>query len=382
MGKVYDVAVLGATPAGYVAALTLASRGRDVALVIAPASRTESPLADWIPADLLDVCPPLRAVKSATDGPFRAVVFHSPRMDRQAAYRHRGHAGYLLQTERLRAALAEQARRRGVRTLRCSRPPALEPEETFVVLGLEDGGRSTSGRTDRRELRAALLLIAQDRPEEVVSRLTLPVRSVPTGKLTAWGLDVPLAVRPRRGLDAELHVVASTRGERLGVYFLSRRRLHVRIIFTDPVGVSGPEALGGFVSTLQDAGLVPARLDLRKAAAAMWRPPAGVALELETHLAKRTLLVGTAGGFASALSGQTLDPSIRSALVAAEVAERALGAADVQEVLSQYKNQWRRLLADRIRPPGTSLSMLLPMVLTNRAITRKFARAFLYGESM
>ena len=45
----YEVAVLGATPAGLVAAHYLASHGCQVVLVDAPRESTECPLADWVP---------------------------------------------------------------------------------------------------------------------------------------------------------------------------------------------------------------------------------------------------------------------------------------------------------------------------------------------
>jgi flavin-dependent dehydrogenase len=177
-------------------------------------------------------------------------------------------------------------------------------------------------------------------------------------------------------------VVAFGGTDMMGVFFAVGGLLHVRIIsaaFAPPATI---DSLVKLISGLQGKDLIEGRLELNKAKAAIWHPPGGMALELEMHTAKRTMLVGTAGGFASATTGQTLDPSVRSALVAADVADKALHSRKVQEAIWQYKNQWREKLAQRIRPSGTSLQMLLPMVLSNKAIMGKFAKAFLYGKSL
>lgn len=68
--------------------------------------------------------------------------------------------------------------------------------------------------------------------------------------------------------------------------------------------------------------------------------------------------------------------------MAADVADRALRSSAVQDTLAEYKQQWRGPLADRIRPLGTSLQMLVPMILSNKAMAERFARAILHGENI
>ena len=379
MPTAYDIAVLGATPAGYVAALTLARQGHTAAVMDCPASRTESPLADWMPAELVRTCPALKAVaKTGTDGPFRAVQFHSADLAREAVFQQRTHAGFVLRRARLVKALEGRARKAGIRIVRARHTVRPELEESSISLG------------SRPRVRAALLLIAQDSPAEAVASLGLAVRAAPSGRMTVWGIDVPFR---SRSPDKALHVVAFEKSDQLGMFFVAGDVLHVRIVATRRTrpasagpeasdGAVGANALGELIARLQQGGLLPAKLNLGKATAAAWNPPGGAALELESHLAKRTLLIGTAGGFASAMSGQTIDPSVRSALVAAEVVHEALASDGVQEALADYKKRWRDPLADRIRPPGTTLRMLMPMVLSNKAMTARFAKALLYGESL
>ena len=317
MPKSYDIAVLGATPAGYVAAITLAKKGRKVIVLSATGSATESPLADWIPADVVKASAALGSVRSSgMEAPFRHVQFHSADLSQQAAYRSRATAGYVLRRSNLLSAFAKAARRAGVDRAELTGASAVELQEGAVAVRA------------KRPCQAALLLIAQDRPAEVIARLALPARSVPVGQITVCGLDIPAG---RARLDKALHVVARPGGaERLGMFFGAGSVLHVRILSiaapAAPGRTTAPakpasegqlvEAIGRLVARLQGGGLLPARLSLSRATAAIWRPPGGVARERETHLAKRSLLIGTAGGFASAMSGQMLDASIRSALVA------------------------------------------------------------------
>ena len=133
---------------------------------------------------------------------------------------------------------------------------------------------------------------------------------------------------------------------------------------------------------LQVAGLVPGALALDQARGSVWRPPAGVALDLETHVAKRCLLIGTAGGFSEAVTGQTLTASVRSALLAAEVARQALDSDNCQDALRRFKSSWRRSLADFIRPPNTSLHMLLPLLFVNKRVVSRFTTALLDGKNI
>ena len=78
MAKVYDIAILGGTPAALAAGYRLAKDGLSVILVNCPCPGQESPLSDWTPASLfaLDGMPKSLPKKcSAT--PFRSVRYHS-----------------------------------------------------------------------------------------------------------------------------------------------------------------------------------------------------------------------------------------------------------------------------------------------------------------
>lgn len=196
-------------------------------------------------------------------------------------------------------------------------------------------------------------------------------------------LDVPLSSpADAKQVGKALNVVELPERTELGMYFAVGPTLHLRVVSSSPAAGTRAAELSAMLATLQAAELLPARLSLGRARGAVWLPPAGVALELETHVAKRCLLVGTAGGFAEAVTGQTLAASVRSALLAADVARKALDSDDCQEALMHFKTVWRRSLADFIRPPNTSLQMLLPLLFANKRIIGRFTAALLEGKNI
>jgi hypothetical protein len=183
-------------------------------------------------------------------------------------------------------------------------------------------------------------------------------------------------------LRGALHVIESRDRSDMGMFMVSDSKLHIRLISASVASGMRAEELSTLLGKLQRANVVPADLPLSKAIGAVWYPPAGMALELETHVAKRCMLIGTAGGFAESITGQTLYPSIRSAMIASDIAHAALDHPHTQEELMKYKTHWRSNLADYLRPPNTSLQMLLPLLFVNEQIVAKFTRALLFGESI
>ena len=166
----------------------------------------------------------------------------------------------------------------------------------------------------------------------------------------------------------------------LGMFFVAGSHVHLRVVSTSSASGTRAAELSAMLTALQGARLLPDDLRLDRARGAVWTPPAGVALEMDSHVAKRCLLAGTAGGFADSITGQVPAQSIHSALLAANVAARALKARDVQDALMEYKNIWRKALADGLRPPSTPPQMLLPLLFANRRIVGRFTKALLYGQ--
>jgi 2-polyprenyl-6-methoxyphenol hydroxylase-like FAD-dependent oxidoreductase len=370
---VFDIAILGATPAGLAAAHHLVAKRFDVVVVDTPPQSTECPLADWLPRGFFRLAGlPKGLARNCKATEFSRVAYHNVTLDRQVDYRARTAAGHFARTSALTRSFRAAAAKAGAKLRTTRTSPAIRLEEDLVQL---------VGST---QVRARLLLITHSRPNDVLSELALPLRTVPGSSLVAAGLDVPLRGRKGLGKDVAgaLHVVELPERSELGAFFLTGNVLHLRVISNSPAAGTRAAELSAMVNGLQQAGVLPADLPLGRAKGAVWRPPAGVALELETHVAKRCLLAGTAGGFAESITGQSLWSSVCSALIAADVAANALKSDEPQGVLMGYKTLWRRSLADRLRPPNTSLQMLLPLLFVNQRIVSKFTRALLYGENI
>jgi flavin-dependent dehydrogenase len=106
-----------------------------------------------------------------------------------------------------------------------------------------------------------------------------------------------------------------------------------------------------------------------------------MALDMHSHVGKRTLLVGEAGGFVAAFNNDRLYAAMRSGRLAAEAAERALKSDLPQDELAGFEAAWRTELADYLRMPSTDLSLLMPLVFNqNLQMSQRVARAFLLGE--
>ena len=98
-------------------------------------------------------------------------------------------------------------------------------------------------------------------------------------------------------------------------------------------------------------------------------------------VARRTLLLGPAGGFYSA-SGEDVYPCCWSAQFAADAAAKALKAPQVQDALGAYRGKWGATLGEYLRGPQQNLRFLLPLVYKNPTMTDRLAEAILLGRSL
>jgi flavin-dependent dehydrogenase len=137
---------------------------------------------------------------------------------------------------------------------------------------------------------------------------------------------------------------------------------------------------------LRDLGLVPQGANLTGPDGAAI--PAGAALEFESHVGKRTILIGDAGGFASAATGEGIYPGVQSAAIASRCILKALDAdrgrkgVHCQDELQTFKTLWRQQIAPHLQMPNVNVTFLLPLIYTNQEIADRFGRAFLFGDNL
>lgn len=372
MSKIYDVAVLGTNPAGYAAAHQLASRHLSVVLVDQPDQTSESPIAEWVPRDFFKHPGlPRSLTKASAATEFRRVCYHNADFSKHIEHKSRSVLGYFVGSDELRSAMRAAAQKVKVEFRNARHFPEIYLEEEDVRLFKSN------------PIRARLLIITQGQPSVVLNNLAQPIRMVAQGGIVVAGLDIPVSdSKAIKKISGTMHVVECPERSEIGMFFVAGSMVHVRVVSTSSSAGTRGEELSGLLSGLQQAELLPAKLPLGRAKGAVWYPPAGVALDMETHVAKRCLLLGTAGGFAESVTGHTLTPTVRSALLGAEVAIEALAGDKMQETLMKFKTHWRKSLASYLRPPSTSLQMLLPLLFANQNILGKFTAALISGKNI
>ncbi len=133
------------------------------------------------------------------------------------------------------------------------------------------------------------------------------------------------------------------------------------------------------VARWESAGLLPNGLDLMEGDVDIRPVPRPRALDMDTHVAKNSVVIGDAGGYIQTVSLEGLYPAIWSAKLAVEVCQAALGAEHPQDQLAEFDSRWRREMVDYLRLPSADLRFLLPLVFTNELMAQRFADALLAG---
>ena len=369
----YDVVIIGAGPAGATAARLLAKAGASVALVDREKFPREKCCAGWLSALAFKEFPELAARQGAfVECAFSGLVFHSPDLEATAEWSDSAPVGYQVSRAKLDAALVDMAREAGAE----------------VILGeaaseITESGAGVSVKLASGRALEAKILIGADGANSLVAR--------------SVGLMAEIAPADMIGSINECFEIGEAAVEKL---YGPARPIHVAIAYNFLAGYawafpkrsSVALGLGGkglsaektrprfkeFISDAQRIGLIPPGSASKACGGGII--PAGVALKAKSHVSRRTMLVGDAGGFVASASGEGIYPGMLSARIAAEVALKALAASDVSSALSEFNAAWRARMEKFLAMPNVNLQMMLPMIFSDKRVAAKFARAFLFGE--
>ncbi len=367
----YDVAVVGAGPAGVAAALLLAKAGCEVVLVDRAEFPRPVPCSGWLNSR----CTPLLKelgfpIETLNDRAFHEVTLFRADFTQSAKPVFQEPPGFLIHRPQFDHVLLGIAGKRGI-TVLCKREATdLQLKESSVRMKLSDGQWLTS----------RLLVIAGGRST------TLPERA--GFHLTAAGVPYWSAL-----VEADLEPGSSAPEPRVGVVLgldqrgsfgfacVSPDRLSVCAHWTGDRNGLLP-ALHTVCTRLSERSFVPRDLSALVQQAKPIRSPAGAALDIETHVGKHTLVIGDAGGFISAASNEGIYPAMWSAKIAAKVIETALQSTHSQDALITFDNAWRTQMADYLRSPHTDIQFLLPIIFTNQPMANRMGAAFFFGENI
>ncbi len=363
----FDLIVTGGEPAAGVAAIRARQLGLSVLLLDGPAVAEEPADAGWISAPGSDLCRQC-GLEPADFGAseFAGLSLHSGDLTRRVRVEADGVGGCLLMVERLRTALLHRAAAQGAQR-RDSAAARVSLADGHVQIELADGGRRATGG----------VLIIADGPGSPVAELARMPAAGRDHTVPHWVHGESPLRKGDRGGDALSIVLGFQHGSNLAMLTRLDGRLHVGLLVRGGDG-SPAEQFARFVAEADRTGILP----VKPKGPPQSRPsPAGLALDMHSHVGKRTLLAGEAGGFVAAFNNDGLYPAMRSGWLAAEAAERALKSEFPQDELGSFETAWRTELADYLRMPSTDLSLLMPLVFNeNLQMSQRVARAFLLGE--
>jgi len=356
--------IAGAEPAAWVAAITARQVG--LRTLVIPGSDSRPQVADtaWLGPAGVRVCRECGVELPAADGvEFSSVRLWPWNLKTTATVDGDELSGWLVTPDRLTAALRHAAQNAGAETEASAILQQLDLGETRVAAHLSDG-RDVTGR---------ILLIADgpDAATAQMARLETTPRDDAPGTLAGITFEIPET-------DPTLDVVIGT-GRDLQLATIVRFGTTASItLLTRSLATSATAQLAELLEAASGVDTLPsARTVVPQPAISR----SGAALELDSHVGKRCLLMGAAGGFVSSFSNDGLYPAIRSAQLAVQTAARALQAELPQDELVSFSSAWRAELADYLRMPNTDLGLLMPMVFGNPRMSERVARAFLLGQS-
>ena len=357
-----DLLIVGAGPAGCAAAITAARRGANVALIEKQKKRAARPCSGWLGPAAVAIAEELGVTAKAAGAElFSGIHLHSWDLRQSAELVDKSLHGWIVDRSTFDQALVESATQSGADLrIGAAREVALGEDQ----VRLEFATNKTA--------RGKVLLIA----DGALSATAAAVKLVAAGRMPdARPTLLAEAACPNQGVALHVAVGASRAGQLATIV-----RLNDSVRVTIATGEREPspaQQFHMFVAAAAAHGLLPKDVTLRPTEL---RTPAGLALDIDTHVGKRCMLIGDAGGFVSAFSNEGLYPAMRSGCIAAETCLDALKAPLPQDALADFGVRWRTDLADYLRMPNTDLALLMPLVFNNPQMSLRVGLAFLLGQ--
>lgn len=369
---------MGAGTAGTTAAILLARHGQQVILVeSAPRLTRKNHAPDWLCAPGVELLDELGIDCAAKLGePFEGLTFHSPDLAKTAHSPAKNPPAYRINYPQLVSQLHQIAREAGVEIVHEAAARRIDVGEGKVCVELGD--------TD--PLEAAFLLLADGAGRTLCggsadTTILTPVPPATTGRWFAT-LELPAATRGKDARDGHLHWLLGLDRHRSCLLWWSDGSTIVLSLFAPGTGTTVAQKLCQNAARLLETGLIASKQPLDPAAVVLRPAPARSALEIDTHVTKRCLLIGDAGGFISETSGSGIYAGAWSARLGAESLITAADSPHPQDQLRQFSTTWRCTMADYLRPPNTDVHFLLPLIFSNQQMADRMAAAFWQGQNI
>ncbi len=367
----FDVAIIGAGPAGSAAAIALTRKGRRVVIVDRDTFPRSVPCAGWVGVRAAGMLAEWGVkTKRLLNVPINDVTLFNADLSKSAKPAFDQPPGFLVDRGRFDQALVEAAVKNTALFVQGCAAADLRLNESSVTIQLADG----------RELESRLLLLASGRASSLLARVRVarePERS------PVWAAHV-LEELPSGAKRAHLKVsvvLGLDGGESFGFCWVFKNHVSANVMWVGAQSDTG-EALSRLCRCAFEKQVLPIDLSEQATAATVIRTPVGEAMEMDSHVSKHTLLIGDAGGFVSAVSNEGIYPAMWSAKIAAEVVDEALDSDPTQDALMTFNSRWRMEMGDHLRSPHTDVRFLLPLIFTNQPMADRMGAAFFFGENI
>ncbi|MBI1825351.1 MAG: NAD(P)/FAD-dependent oxidoreductase [Planctomycetes bacterium] len=366
----FDIAIIGAGPSGATAAAYLARKDLGVALIDVEDFASETLHAAWLSAKAIPILDEL-GVKAGNllKAPISELTFFNADFSKSSQARFDQHAGYLVERSAFGKLIRNSAIAAGATFMPKAAVTEIRLNEADLVLTLND----------HRKVKSRLLILATGRDSTLATRVGFRSDAISGG---LWTAQVDATLKSKQSTQARVCIVLGLDG---GGGFCWCGTWDNRAV----VNINLPQSRDRVIEQLQaicrhafQQNVLPLDLADQAARATFYQSPAGGALDMDTHVAKHTLLVGEAGGFVSAANNEGLYPAMWSAKLAAETIEESLRSKFSQDTLMSFDSKWRMQMVDYLRSPHTDIRFLLPLIFSNQPMADRMGAAFLLGSNM
>jgi flavin-dependent dehydrogenase len=377
----HDVMILGAGVAGTAAAILLRRQGMKPVLIDRAARRGRRDHApDWLSGSARGLLGELKIDCSECLGkPYTGIVFHSADLKRTAQSLADDPPAFRIDYPRLIERLQAVARDEAVEVMNEAEPSRIDLGERRVCAVFPEG----------KSVEASFLLLADGARRTFaaigsgqVSMDAVNLSPTEAGRWVAT-LELPaVGGKAKAAADTRMHWLLGLDRHQACMVWWQEGANWVLSLLAGGTGHDVARLLCTTAGRLIEAGLIASREPIRPEAVAVRPAPARSALEIDSHVDKRSLLIGDAGGFISETSGEGIYAAVWSARLAVESVVAAAASRQPQDELRQFSMTWRSTMADYLRPPNTDVHFLLPLIFSNQQMADRMAAAFWIGTNI